>query len=287
MKKTIQFLMAITLIIYINNFVFAYVNGYKTLTGVAAVWALSPFLLLTISSFILADDYKKQFSIFKKEAIVGFSIKIIACIIAFYNYKFEVGSFEYIMRFVFLFVLFIVNIIIELKMYAKAKKYPSNIEQDVLETVTESEKWNFKNSGRAITLGMTSFLLVCVCGMNITFIAQIEKGYAWACVCGFIVFLKMNYDKNTLYYNDKVLGRRIFLRDAIYATIGFGFNFLIAFDLISLYEFIENIAFLIGIFFLYPTITTNRRIGLKQRAIMKAIGDNFDYYYDDENNPHK
>lgn len=287
MRKVIKFLILITLIIYINNFLFAYVNGYKTLVGFSALWSLSPFLLLTIASFILADDYKKDYSIVKKEAKFGFVLKVLSCIVAFYNYKFEIGSLEYIMRFVILTILFIINITLEYKMYRIAKKYVPKVDEEEVQIISEKEKWNIKNYGRAATLGVGSFILVAIGGMNIVCIAQISKYYGLICICIFIVFLKMNYDKNMLFYQDKAAGERIFLKDAFYATLGFGYNCAIAFNFISVNEFITNTALIVGICFLYPTIVTNRKIALRQREVSKVIRDNFEYYYNDENNPYK
>ncbi|MGR5977469.1 hypothetical protein ACT7DJ_00800 [Bacillus cereus] len=215
MRKVIKFLILITLIIYINNFLFAYVNGYKTLVGFSALWSLSPFLLLTIASFILADDYKKDYSIVKKEAKFGFVLKVLSCIVAFYNYKFEIGSLEYIMRFVILTILFIINITLEYKMYRIAKKYVPKVDEEEVQIISEKEKWNIKNYGRAATLGVGSFILVAIGGMNIVCIAQISKYYGLICICIFIVFLKMNYDKNMLFYQDKAAGERIFFERRI------------------------------------------------------------------------
>ncbi|MHA2890530.1 hypothetical protein [Bacillus cereus] len=287
MQKVIKFLILITLTIYINNFGFAYVNGYKTLIGVSALWAISPLLLLTIASFILANDYKKDYSIVKKEARISFILKVLSCIVAFYNYKFEIGSLEYIMRFVILAILFIINITFEYKMYRIAKKYVPKVDKEEVQIISEKEKWNIKNYGRAATLGLGSFILVAIGGMNIVYFAQINKYYGLICICIFIVFLKMNYDKNMLFYQDKVSGRRIFLRDAFYAILGFGYNCTIAFNFISENEFITNTALIVGIFFLYPTIVTNRAIALRQREVSKVIRDNFEYYYNGENNPYK
>ncbi|AKR38951.1 hypothetical protein P4K49_29035 [Bacillus cereus] len=286
MKKSIEFLILITIFIYINNFSFAYINGYKTLIGVSALWAISPFLFLTIASFILANDYKNDYSIVKKEARVDFALKVISCMVAFYNYKFEIGSMEYIMRFVILVILFIGNMILEYKMYKVAKNYVPKVSNEI-KTITEKEKWNIKNYGRAATLGLGSFILVVVGGMNVVYIANINKFYSLISICIFVIFLKMNYDKNNLFHRDKVVGKQIFLRDAFYASLGFGYNLVVAFDIIPSSEMVVNTALIIGVFFLYPTIVTNRKIALKQREVSKVIGDNFDYYYNDDNNPYK
>ncbi|ALL11723.1 hypothetical protein BTXL6_10495 [Bacillus thuringiensis] len=286
MKKSIEFLILITVVIYINNFAFAYVNGYKILIGVSALWAISPFLFLTIASFILANDYKSDYSIVKKEARIDFVLKVISCIVAFYNYKFEIGSSEYIMRFVILAALFIGNIILEYKMYKIAKKYVPKVSDEV-KTISDQEKWNIKNYGRAATLGLGSFIFVVVGGMNIVYITNMNKYYSLISIFIFIIFLKMNYDKNCLFYQDKMVRKRIFLRDAFYAALGFGYNLVVAFDLIPYSEMIVNTALIVGICFLYPTIVTNRKIALKQREVSKEIGDDFEYYYNDENNPYK
>ncbi|PFR32599.1 MULTISPECIES: hypothetical protein [Bacillus cereus group] len=285
MKKAIQFLILLTCIIYVNNFVYAYVNGYKTLKGASAVWSISPYLLLTVSSFILANDYKKEYSIVKKEARIGMALKILACIVAFFNYKFEIGSLEYAMRFVILAILFIINITLEYRMYKIAEGYVPKKSEN--EAVTEREKWSLKSYGKATTLGLSSFMLCALGGMNVVAIAQMNPYYSFICVCIFIVFLKMNYDKTMLFFENKSLGKRIFVRDAFYATVGFGYNLVIALELISLNEIFVNTALIVGVCFLYPTITTNRKISLRYKAVSKVVGSNLAYYFDDKKNPYK
>ena len=191
------------------------------------------------------------------------------------------------MRFVILAILFIVNITLEYKMYRIAKRYVPKANEEEVKTISEKEKWNVKNMEEQTTLGVGSFILVVIGGMNIVYITQMNKYYSLICICIFIVFLKMNYDKNMLFHQDKVAGKRIFLKDAFYATLGFGYNCAIAFNFISGNEFIANTALIVGICFLYPTIVTNRKIALKQREVSKVIRDNFEYYYNDENNPYK
>ncbi|MGO5008475.1 hypothetical protein [Bacillus wiedmannii] len=287
MKKAMRILVILTIIMYINNFVFAYINSYKTLTGISTLWSISPYLLLTLSSFILASDYKKEYLIVKKEARISMVLKILACIVAFYNYKFEIGSIEYFVRFIILFILFIANMIIEIKMYKIGKNYVPINQKDEFQVVTERDKWNMKKYGRASTLGLTSFMLFTAGGMNIVFITQVNKFYSLICICIFIVFLKMNYDKNRLAFVDQLLGKRIFYRDMFFATIGFIYNFIIAFKLLPVNEMITNTALIVGVLFLYPTITTNRKISIKYQEISKVVGDKFEYYFNDENNPYK
>ena len=53
----------------------------------------------------------------------------------------------------------------------------------------------FKNMEEQTTLGVGSFILVVIGGMNIVYITQMNKYYSLICICIFIVFLKMNYDK--------------------------------------------------------------------------------------------
>ena len=124
------------------------------------------------------------------------------------------------MRFVILAILFIVNITLEYKMYRIAKRYVPKANEEEVKTISEKEKWNVKKYGRATTLGVGSFILVVIGGMNIVYITQMNKYYSLICICIFIVFLKMNYDKNMLFHQDKVAGKRIFLKDAFYATLG-------------------------------------------------------------------
>jgi hypothetical protein len=281
MKKAMDYLLFLTVVLHMNNLTFAYVNSYIELTGVSALWVLSPYLLITLSSFILALDYKEQYAIFKKEAIVGIIIKIVACSVAFFNHKFEIGSIPYMMRFVLLIILFGVNLYIEYRMYKKAQGHILKVDVQK-EEVSEEDKLNIRNYGKAVTKGLASFIFVAAFGMNVTLIAQIEPNYIWICIPIFLLFLKMNYDKIILFYGYGSIGKRIFWRDAIYAIVGFGFNFLLAADVIYTGEYVERIAIWIGIFLLYPTARTNRKMALKQRKVSKALGDDFDYYYDQQ-----
>lgn len=279
MEKSVKNLMLINIINYANNFLFAYVNGFMTIKGTLAMWAVSPLLFLTLSSFILATDNKEEYKVFKKEAILDYVIRIVAYAVAFFNYKFEILSFEYIMRFIILILLFVVSMLLEYKMYQKAKRYVSNIQKNKMEHVSEAEKRNIRYMGRAGTLGVTSFFIVAAGAMNVTTFVNLHNYYIVIPIAVFIVFLHMNYAKVKLFYLDKEFGKRIFIRDTIYACLGFIFNIFIALKIFSFGEGGPTIGILLGILSLYPTIRTNRKMAIRYKEVAKVLGDDLAYYY--------
>ncbi|MFD3449342.1 hypothetical protein ACFDTO_32720 [Microbacteriaceae bacterium 4G12] len=279
MEKAVRYLITINILNYVNNFLFAYVNSFVTLKGPVAMWAVLPWLFLTLSSFILATDNKEEYKVFKKEAITDYVIRVMAFAVAFFNQKFEIFSFEYIMRFVLLIILFAISMLLEYKMYQKAKRYIPSTPKSKIENVSEAEKRNIRYMGRAVTLGVTSFLIVCGVGMNIALLANIHKYYIAISITVFIIFLHMNYTKVDLFYLNKALRNRIFIRDSIYACLGFIFNLLIALGIFSFGDGGSTFGIMIAVCSLYPTIRTNRKMALRQKQVVAILGDDFDYYY--------
>lgn len=99
MKRSVENLIIINLLNYINNFAFLHVNALTDLTVFSAMWVVSPLFFLTISSFILATDYKEDYQIFKAEAMIDYGLRVVAYAVAFINDDYGVFSFEYILRF--------------------------------------------------------------------------------------------------------------------------------------------------------------------------------------------
>ncbi|KFN01417.1 putative membrane protein [Bacillus clarus] len=274
-----KILMVLNVLNYLNNFVFMYVNGFMVLEGPTAMWFVSPLLFLTLTSFILATDYKIEYQIFKKEALFDYIIRVIAAVIAFFNYKFEFFSFEYILRFTLVLLLFIASIVLEYGMLRKVKSNVGTIEKNTEDVVTEEEKQNIRKMGKAVRLGVTSFFLVTAGAMNVTVVANLHMYYIAISIGVFIVFLRMNYTKVKLLYLDKNLKKRIYIRDSLYACLGFIFNVFIAIGIFSFGEGEQTLGILIGCLSLYPTIRTNRKIALRHKHIVEVMGDQFSYYY--------
>ncbi|MEI4618310.1 hypothetical protein [Bacillus cereus] len=279
MEKSIKILIVLNLFNYLNNFIFIHVNSLIELEGLGAMWFVSPLLFLTLTSFILATDNKIEYSIFKKEALFDFLIRIVSAVIAFVNYKFELFSLEYNLRVTLLMVLFLISILLEYRMLKKVRKGFEPFKKNIDDNISEEEKRNIRNMGKAVRLGVGSFYLVAAGAMNVTILVNLHMYYIAISIGVFIVFLQMNYTKVKLLYLAKDLKRRIFIRDSLIACLGFIFNVFIAIGIISFGEGEQTLGILLGIFSLYPTIQTNRKIALRHKHIVEMVGDRFPYYY--------
>jgi len=253
---------------------------------ILGVWALTPYIFATISSFILATDYRRELMIFKKEAIIDWIVRVLSCIVVFQEFNFGFMSNEYIIQQVIVAVLFVINLALEFKMYNKAKSHVyCNNEINKEEKISENEKQNIKNMGKATTLGVTSLFIVGAISMSVTSTTHIGGGLLSkliaiiASVCVFVWFLNINLRKCLLFYLDKDLAKRTFIRDGIYATIGYVLCLLVAFEVFGTSELLFSLTTIIGVLSLYPTITTNRKMGLRYKKVVEILGENFELYF--------
>lgn len=289
MKKAVKMLMGINLISYVNNFLFSYAYSNKIINSTMialGVWALTPYLLATISSFILATDNKEGFKIFKKEAIADWIIRIISYFVVFQQFNFGFMSREYTIQQVVVALLFVMNLILEFKMYNKAAAYIYDKKKNEdEEKVSEDEKQNIKNMGKATTMGVTSMIVVTCVSMSVSQTTHVggsqgSRLIAFVTAIGcFIWFLKASYEKCQLFYLNKELAKRISIRDGFYATTGFIFCLLSALDVFGAENFIYSLSVFVGILSLYPTIQTSRKMGLRYKKIREVLGDNFYLYF--------
>lgn len=287
MKKSVKFLFELNLLNYANNFLFSFTYTYanKNLREqwlVFGLWVLSPYVFVTITSFILATDNKEEYKIFKKEAIADWIIRAVSCGACFQEFNFTFLSSGYILQQIILVILLMVNIILEYKMYKKAKKYvPIKNHNEGIEKISEAEKQNIKNMGKATTLGVVSLVVFAFSlGFPNTYTDGLFRMFLYALsISCFGWFIYTNYKKCNLFYLDKTFGKRIFVRDILYATIGFIINFIVAFGLMKATNIIQAASVGIAILSLYPTIRTNRKMALRYRKIVKILGDNFYLYF--------
>jgi|GEM_PF-1464902 len=290
MKKSIKLLMLLNLMCYISNFAFAFIHSYnKTVLqsnlGIEMIWVFSPFILLIATSFILATDYKEEYKIFRTEAIIDWIIRVVSCCVVFQEFNFRFLSAEFIIQQVILFSLLVISIYLECKMYKKAKKYIPIKKDDMgIERISEEVKQNIKEMGKATTLGMTSLFIFAGLGMGITQIQQINtKLLKILIVCVsiyvFVWFLFANYRKCYLFYLDKHLAKRIFVKDALYASLGYIVVLIAAFGFFGTSNFLEGIVIFIAFLLLYPTINTDRKMGLRYTKVKDILGEDFYYYF--------
>ncbi|MBZ9606705.1 hypothetical protein G9F73_002485 [Clostridium estertheticum] len=290
MKKSVKILMLLNLISYISNFAFAFIYSYdkivlKNNLTIEVFWVLSPYVFLIATSFILATDNKEEYKMFKIEAIIDWVIRVASCCVAFQGFNFKFLSAGFIIQQVILASLLIVNVYLEYKMYKKAKKHtPVKKENMEVEIISEEEKQNIREIGKAATLGMTSFFIFAGFGMGITQIHQIDIKLlrifiVFVSIYSFIWFLIANYRKCYLFYLDKSLAKRIFVRDDLYASLGYILVLISAFGFFGIGTLLESAVILIGILLLYPTICTDRKIGLRYTKVKDILGENFYLYF--------
>ncbi|MBU3075863.1 hypothetical protein [Clostridium estertheticum] len=289
MKKAVKLLILLNLMNYISNFVFAFMYSYNKIAVqsnvmLEVVWLLSPYVFLIATSFILATDYKEEYKTFKVEAIIDWFIRLVSCCVVFQEFNFKFLSSEYIIQQAILVSLFIINIYLEYKMYKKAKKYILIKKEDIaVEKISEEEKQNIRAIGKAATLGVSSFFIFAGLGMGVTQIMDIDIKLLrvfiiFVSICTFIWFLTTNYRKCYLFYLDKSLAKRIFIRDALYAALGYIMILIAAFGLFGNTLLASAVEF-IGILLLYPTIRTNRKIGIRYKKVKDILGENFYLYF--------
>lgn len=290
MKKNIKILMLLNMINYISNFLFTFVFAYankalKEHSVLLGIWGLTPYAILTVTSFILATDYKEEYKTFKKEAIFDWIIRAISCVVVFQEFTFSFLSLEYVIQQIILIVLLVINISLEYKMYQKLKKYVLiKKETNSIEKISEEEKQNIREIGQATTLGTVCFYIFCAVGISVPLTSEgVDDLYKLIAIivsfCSFVWFLYENYQKCNLFYLDKQLAKKTFIRDSIYASIGFILCFITALNLFKTTHIIHFYITFIGILCLYPTIRTNRKMGLRYKKIVKILGDNFELYF--------
>ena len=155
-----------------------------------------------------------------------------------------------------------------------------------IEKISEAEKHNIREMGKATTFGMISFLVFSGLGMG-TMMAHINIKspdlfmvlVMFVSIYAFIWFLITNYRKCYLFYLDKTLAKRIFVRDALYASIGYTIVFMSAFGFFGIDNLLESSVSFIGILLLYPTIRTDRKMGLRYNKVKGILGENFYLYF--------
>lgn len=293
MKKSVKILIILNLITYISSFLFSFFYTYAKEDlvrhwGVLGVWTLSPLLFITITTFILATDNKEEYKIFKKEAIADWIIRFVSTCIVFREFNFKFLSYEYIVQQSIVVILLIINMILEFKMYKKAKAYiPAEKNDYDREKISEDEKQNIRNMGMATTTGLVSFLVFTGLGLSILESTHTYEnvfprvGSLVFSVGVFLWFLQKNYEKCKIFYLDKSLAKKVFKKDAIYTAVGFMICFFI--EVLKLSSFMPQYKiyfshYIIAILFLYPTIKTNRKMALRYRKVVKILGDNFELY---------
>ena len=139
--------------------------------------------------------------------------------------------------------------------------------------------------GKAVFLGLIPLIIVSGISMSVPSTSHISAGKFSSIIaiiistCTFLWFMHSSYEKCHLFYLNKSLAKRIFLRDGFYATVGFVICLIATFEVLGAYHLIYNVSTFIGILFLYLTIRTNRKMAMRHKKVVGILGDNFKLYY--------
>lgn len=279
MNKKIKVLAIFNIISYIVMGMLSYIinnnlssrldNKFKFVIGSI------PLLLITCTSFIIADDRFKELKIVKKEAIVDWVVRIVAFGIALihtnsYNIK------------ALILVALVINIIIEYRMNRKLINTKQElVKEEVL--VSLEERKNLKNFVMAVNAGMLSILIFSGGALSVPITKNMEgttKSWFIPVIVSILVFrwfIKTTYKNYSGYYLDKEEGKRAFKKDIIFASIGY--LICLIFSFVNMDQQWYSLITIIGILFTFPLIETMRKMSLRLKVIKDSLDkDTFNYF---------
>lgn len=271
MQNKIKYLIKLNIINYINNFLYSFVLSLKGVDGYLSLWSISPLIFLTLTSFILATDNKPEYKIFKKEALLDFIVRVIGCGVGFLNYRVKFLSYGFILRMSIIFLLMIINLFIEYRIYKKSKDYTLTEENKNVNNISFNFTQSSLNKGKAATIGLITFYVYTASVLSMVLITPSIQNYNIFTIPLFVIFICFNYLKLDLYFADKIAMMKRFYKDSFFALIGFLINFIVSFNVVDNNNSVKNLCVLIGVLTLYPTIKTNREIAKEYR---KEVNNN-------------
>lgn len=220
MQTKVRLLLKLNLITYVivftGSFFVAFfpMDKYHSIEYaiICVIWTLSPFVFLTLTSFVLATDNDRRFKIFKKEARLDYAIRLISCLIIFVLpafYKIKPFSTEFFIQHGIVLVLFIVSLTLEYKMYKIALVDIQVVKEETKE-ITEDEKKRRLSICRAVSYGTYPYYIYFLLAGCLISILPSNKDFTFknmllifALIANFVWFCLCTYKKCKLYYSDK------------------------------------------------------------------------------------
>jgi hypothetical protein len=271
----ISYLIMTILSVVIRNDIFAKFDLITKFT-----LGISPYILITCTSFILASDRFLEFKSIKIEAIIDWVVRIIAFVIII-NYSKHFKSLSLALAFVAF--SFIVNIIIEYRINKKLISIKDRRSNGEKIEITYEEKCNLNAMVKAASSGLILIIIFPAISLSVPLIQNMEGGTATGyipVILSIIVFIRLitsSYENYIMFYLDKKYAKKIYTRDIIFASIGFMICFISAFFKMS-YEAYSYI-FLGGLLLLFPMIGTVRKMALRVKKVKDSLDrESFRYF---------
>ena len=225
MNKKIKILMAFNFIGYIfmillslkisNGEFISYNNIIKFILG------NMPYLIILLTSFVLANDRFTDLKIVKIEAILDWVIRIIAFGSTIY-YTSNVKNIR--IALVILIVLMVVNVSIELIMLRKMKLNETNIELSEELKISYEEKCNLGHMVKAVNSSVGLIFIFFAFALSVPINKNMEGAKLWyipvvisiAVFALYISRMKENYEMFFIYKDNT---RKIYIRDMRFALV--------------------------------------------------------------------
>jgi hypothetical protein len=242
---------------------------------------ISPYILITCTSFILASDRFLEFKSIKIEAIIDWVVRIIAFVIII-NYSKHFKSLSLALAFVAF--SFIVNTIIEYRINKKLISIKDRKSNGEKIEITYEEKCNLNAMVKAASSGLILIIIFPGFSLSVPLIKNMEGATAATgyipIIISIVVFIRLitsSYENYIMFYLDKKYAKKIYTRDIIFASIGFMICFISAFFKMS-YEAYSYI-FLGGLLLLLPMIGTVRKMSLRVKKVKDSLDrESFRYF---------
>ncbi len=122
MKLGIKSLFILNIICYTNSFILSYKTSLIGMNHVNQFWLVSPYLFIFISLYCFSPSYNN----IRKYCTMDYIFRIIGIIVCYKGSNYSLESSLYIILISVTFVIFVVNIVLEVMMYKKIIKYCDN-----------------------------------------------------------------------------------------------------------------------------------------------------------------
>lgn len=224
MKKRVKILMEINLLCYFSFFIYSYVYSKIEIKNWWVIIAFIPYVLVVLSSFIVFNNKKDKFNSIRVEGIIDLLLRVITLFTNFYTTTLEKFSLKFKLIILFLVLLFILNIFLEVLMYRKATLYKEDKYNMNWYDISFEDRINYNDMFKSVkkSFGEMSCLVIII-----TIILGVNKNSSTSSMIGlsvislalFIFFLKRSYATLELFYKDKDILKKNFIKENSYVVI--------------------------------------------------------------------
>jgi hypothetical protein len=245
--------------------------------GLWSFIAFIPHFLLIISAFILFPSEKNRFKIIRTEAIIDLILRIAAFFINFRIRGLEKFSMWFDFVIMSVVVLFLLNILLESIMYKKVSSY--NESNDIEYYEFSFEDRNNYNDMRKAVLNETIEIPIII--IIITTILGFKRSSSTGSIIDLsvldvlllIYFFKHSYESLSLFYKDKLIVRKIFIKENKFVVI----NILVGVILVALRvlvcdfcDLVNFVLFSLQMSILIPNFIARNKRSIKVNKIRRA-----------------